>query len=786
MGQFTIVIVTGMHRSGTSLTAETLHKAGLPMGAQFLPGDSYNPRGYFEDVEIVRLHDRLLDSFGRPWGAADHMRPLPEGWLDSTAAGEVADELAAYLADQMTRHATTGAWALKDPRASLFLPLWERVAERLGAGLKMVLCLRNAAAVAASLKRRDSMPGAVARLLWLGYNANAIAHAPKSTTLVFYSDWQDAPAETAARLTKFIGLGGVALSSEFYEPAYTTAAPAPSEGLIGQWDAALDAAGKSHRLTAALRKLAEDYLAHARALDAVPSVLSEGSDAAEANRGLSRDLSNYRNAYETLSQTHEIQRTELESQRRAREALEAELAVLKDEAGGALAASAEARAEAEALQQDLLDHEAALSESRRQLAALEAERDEQAAAAARYQAAYQEMDHTHAAARAEITRLEAERDELVKVADSHLQAYRVLEERIVARDAALAALTESQAGTQARITELQDRADHAQTAATEARGALEEALNTATQAKVEAETGAQAKLDEERRARLAIEAQLQGERRARTEAETAAAERVEEARKQRAGLEESLSAERQARAGLEDTLALERRARTTAETALAAQVEEARVQRAALETELSGERAARTEAEATRAGLVEQLDGAEALRDVLEGSLGELQKSLATLQSALEEERDTAVRLHEKLEAERGNSTRMKAELDAAGRAFAEMEQRAADNIAAYHDIDARLAGALRDLEKVTAERDDQGATATRNLEAYQEIDARLAGALDDLERLARERDEQGAARRASEAQLEEARRQIDRLRKWHLPSRLSIGAWGRKSETGS
>jgi hypothetical protein len=46
------IVVTGMHRSGTSLSASILAALGVAMGEQLLPADAANPRGYFEDLRL--------------------------------------------------------------------------------------------------------------------------------------------------------------------------------------------------------------------------------------------------------------------------------------------------------------------------------------------------------------------------------------------------------------------------------------------------------------------------------------------------------------------------------------------------------------------------------------------------------------------------------------------------------------------------------------------------------------------------------------------------------------
>ena len=53
-----IIIVLGMHRSGTSLIAGVLHEMGVNMGSNLMKADEYNPKGYFEDIEIYKFNSR--------------------------------------------------------------------------------------------------------------------------------------------------------------------------------------------------------------------------------------------------------------------------------------------------------------------------------------------------------------------------------------------------------------------------------------------------------------------------------------------------------------------------------------------------------------------------------------------------------------------------------------------------------------------------------------------------------------------------------------------------------
>ncbi|RME58681.1 sulfotransferase family protein, partial [Candidatus Parcubacteria bacterium] len=54
------VLILGSGRSGTSMVAGTLAKAGYFMGTQFVPPRESNPKGFFEDHEINDINEAIL------------------------------------------------------------------------------------------------------------------------------------------------------------------------------------------------------------------------------------------------------------------------------------------------------------------------------------------------------------------------------------------------------------------------------------------------------------------------------------------------------------------------------------------------------------------------------------------------------------------------------------------------------------------------------------------------------------------------------------------------------
>src|SRR5438552_3625043 len=59
------LIVTGMHRSGTSLVASLFDHVGIRLGTQLLQPKADNPFGFFEDVEFVAFHEGALHARGQ-------------------------------------------------------------------------------------------------------------------------------------------------------------------------------------------------------------------------------------------------------------------------------------------------------------------------------------------------------------------------------------------------------------------------------------------------------------------------------------------------------------------------------------------------------------------------------------------------------------------------------------------------------------------------------------------------------------------------------------------------
>lgn len=148
-----LILVVGMHRSGTSLAASLLNSLGVSLPRPWLPASVDNREGYFELVAVQELQNRILVELYRSWSSAAGVLPLPQGWLDSASGLRCARALEKILVVLAEQQETP--WAIKDSRTSLLLPLWRHVAARLGIPLRLVHIISNPAAVVQSLVRCD-------------------------------------------------------------------------------------------------------------------------------------------------------------------------------------------------------------------------------------------------------------------------------------------------------------------------------------------------------------------------------------------------------------------------------------------------------------------------------------------------------------------------------------------------------------------------------------------------------------------------------------------------------
>jgi hypothetical protein len=163
------VIITGMHRSGTSFTANLLQKAGVNIGTDLLGAWKGNPRGHFEDVEFLDFHETLLRRRGLSFFVESAEKLGTVTALETSRAQALIDQRQAR-----------GLWGWKEPRTTLFLDLWDSLLP----GACFVFVYRHPIDVVLSLLRRATDSQALASpflalRVWYVYNQAMIEFARK-------------------------------------------------------------------------------------------------------------------------------------------------------------------------------------------------------------------------------------------------------------------------------------------------------------------------------------------------------------------------------------------------------------------------------------------------------------------------------------------------------------------------------------------------------------------------------------------------------------------------------
>ncbi len=194
-----IVLVLGMHRSGTSMIAEALASGGLHVASKLIAADpQINARGYWEDEELVAINEDLFASLQSSWF---DLQPLAENFWKSPELDSLRERAKSHLHKEYGAAETA---VIKDPRLSILLPFWLPLFAELGFNVSALIVSRHPLAIAASLARRDQLPQDYSLLLWLKYQRELAKYSSK---------FDSALIEYDAALQDLVGTINTALQS---------------------------------------------------------------------------------------------------------------------------------------------------------------------------------------------------------------------------------------------------------------------------------------------------------------------------------------------------------------------------------------------------------------------------------------------------------------------------------------------------------------------------------------------------------------------------------------------
>ena len=197
-----IIIVLGMHRSGTSAIARGLKAIGVDLGEKLMPAVvGINDKGFWEDLDVYDLNNELLHFLGHEWHT---LEPIKRSECERDDLVTLKQRAVELLREKIK---VTNIFGLKEPRIARLLPFWKIVFNSLRADVGYIIAIRHPLSVADSLKKRDGFEIEKSSYLWLGHVVPSMLYSEGSPRLVVdYDLLITQPEKQLRRISEAFGL----------------------------------------------------------------------------------------------------------------------------------------------------------------------------------------------------------------------------------------------------------------------------------------------------------------------------------------------------------------------------------------------------------------------------------------------------------------------------------------------------------------------------------------------------------------------------------------------------
>ena len=192
-----VILVMGMHRSGTSALAGLLYAGGIFMGEELVGKSHNNPKGHYEDKRLLSINRKILKSFGGSWRNVPDMR-----------YEELPNDLLSNMKELYQRYASSHEiWGWKDPRMGVTFPVWYKVlrAEK----IVFLHIIRKPEEVFLSLEKRDRFTKDQAEGLWAKYNLS-IENCRKNwkidNVVIMFNNLVEDPLKEQRKIERLCGI----------------------------------------------------------------------------------------------------------------------------------------------------------------------------------------------------------------------------------------------------------------------------------------------------------------------------------------------------------------------------------------------------------------------------------------------------------------------------------------------------------------------------------------------------------------------------------------------------
>jgi hypothetical protein len=198
-----LIVVLGMHRSGSSTITRALKVMGIQLGNTLLaPQEGVNPKGFWEDADINALNISMLNAIGSSW---HQLAPI-----DSTAVATLHEQGYFLKCGDLLQKKTGDAltiFGFKDPRVPQLLPFWNDVFRQSNFDIDYILTVRHPLSIANSLNTRDCFDSEKSYLLWIGHVISSLSETQgKKRILVDYDRLVTSPDIELGRIATHLNL----------------------------------------------------------------------------------------------------------------------------------------------------------------------------------------------------------------------------------------------------------------------------------------------------------------------------------------------------------------------------------------------------------------------------------------------------------------------------------------------------------------------------------------------------------------------------------------------------
>jgi hypothetical protein len=209
----TLIVVLGMHRSGTSVLTRAMHVLGAELGTHLMPpAQGINDKGFFEDLDVNTFNIELMRAMDMDWHT---MAPIS---LEQIAPQRMARFQHEALHLLYEKCAGRRILAIKDPRISRLLPFWQPIFEQLNRRVVYAIAFRNPISVSDSLAKRDQFPEEKSHLLWLAHTVPALDMTRgQQRAIISYDRLMDAPRAELERVAHELDLPVIATRLDTFE-----------------------------------------------------------------------------------------------------------------------------------------------------------------------------------------------------------------------------------------------------------------------------------------------------------------------------------------------------------------------------------------------------------------------------------------------------------------------------------------------------------------------------------------------------------------------------------------